>query len=459
MTKNNDTLKETIRQMVEEKHMSRDLVHSMIENMIKAGYKKQFGSDENCYIEFADDDSKVEVFIKRNVVNDGEEFNSLTEIELSKAKEYDESAEVGDEILEVVDPKSFDRLSIHAGKQKFKQSNRDVEKNQVYSKYKQKEKDIIEGVIQTTDEKTGDVYIDLHDGVFGKLPKSAQSPIEHYKKGEKIFCYLDQVRLNENNGNVDIMLSRNSGELVRKFLERKIPEIQNKSIEIYKIVRQAGYKTKVAVYATKDNIDPVGTCVGIKGNKIQSIITELNGEKIDIIEFNNQLEIFISNALTPAVIKIVRITDYNLRKAIAVVEERDLSFAIGKAGMNVLLANRLTDWLIDIKTEEQYKELDLDRDIKNMVDELYENIVNDDKGSNTNREEAVDDTEEEEELLFESLPFSARIKEKIANKNISTIDDFAALGDIDIMEFFQFTTKEYNDFISILSDYVEIVEE
>lgn len=453
-------LQEAIREMVEEKHMSQELVHSMIENMIKAAYKKKFGTDENCYIEIADDNSKIEVFIKKLVVPDDENFDDLTQITISDAKEYDENAELDDEILEPVDPTNFDRLAIHAGKQKFKQSSRDAMKNLLYSEFKAKEREIIVGYVQTTDEKTGDVYIDLGNGRVGRLLKSLQSPIESYKKDDKIYCYVEAVRVNERNGNVDIILSRSSKELVRKFLELKIPEIQNGSIEIYKIVRQAGYKTKVAVYATKENIDPVGTCIGIKGNKIQSIISELNGEKIDILEFNEQLEIFISNALTPAVIKMVRIIDYEVRKAIAVVEDRDLSFAIGKAGLNVQLANKLTDWLIDIKTESQYKEMDLDKDIKEEAGKLVDNLIQANIPQQvplfTPEQEIV---EEDDELLFESLPLSDKIKAKILAKNIRSIEQFAELGEIDIMEFFAFTTKEYKDFMAVLSEYVEIVDE
>ena len=468
------SFKDAILELMEERNMSQELAHIMVENTIKAAYKKRFMTDENCVVDIADDNSRVDVYIRKRVVADDEQYDTLMEITLSDAKKIDENAEIDDVILESVDPRTFDRASIASGKQKFKQNSREIQWNHVYNEFKAKERELITGYVQTVDSKTGDVYVDLGGGNVGILRKMYQSPIETYRKDDKIYVYIEEVK--EGNKNVEIILSRSSSELVKKFLEAKIPEIANGSIEIYKVARKAGYKTKVAVYAVKDNIDPVGTCIGIKGVRIQQIISELGGEKIDIVEFNEQVEIFIANALTPATVKMVRVLDYNVRKVIAITDDKTLAVAIGRDGLNVQLANKLTDWLIDVKTEKQYEELDLDRDIKSEADKLYDDLLSSQNDAVKLQEEeyAQEDGEDDEEIqeskgeeseddysiiTFDSLNLSERIKEKIRKKNIHTIEELANIGAVDIMEFFEFTTKENNEFLRVLGDYVELVDD
>ncbi len=504
------SIKEAIKLMMEERNLTREVVHKLIEDSIRASYKSKFKTDENCYVEIAEDDSEVNLYMIKTIVPDDDLHDGLMEMTLSEARKIGSDAEVGDEVLQALDIKTLERTSITSGKQKFKQSSKEFQKNKLYNEFKSKEKEIIVGYVQNVDYKTGDCYVDLGNGNSGILPRMYQSPIETYKKDDKVYCYVEEVKVRDRG--VDIILSRTSGQLVRKFLELNVPEIADGTIQIYKVVRKAGYKSKVAVFTESKMIDPVGTCVGLQGSRIQNIVRELHGEKIDIIEYTDLIEQFVANSLTPAVIKMVRVMDYDTRKVYAVCEEKELSYAIGKAGLNVQLANKLTDWLIEIKSEKQYKDLNLDSSIRIEADELFadngfdlneysdennarpsdedasvrnesesaeaesdgsldesdkelagdaqsqgmvESAASSDAGSESNQ----DEVEDEGDLLFSDLPFSDAVKAKIAAKGIESVLQFADLGVVDAMEFFQFTTEEYGEFVNILGEYVELVDE
>ena len=488
------TLKEAIELMMEERKLTREAVHKLIEDSIRASYKSKFKTDENCYVEIADDDSEVNLYMIKTVVGDDDLHDSLMEMTLSDAKKIGSDAEIGDDVLQLLDIKTLERTSVTSGKQKFKQSSKEFQKNKLYNEFKTKEKEIIVGYVQNIDQRSGDCYVDLGNGNSGILPRGLQSPLESYKKDDKIYCYVEEVKMRDRG--VDIILSRTSGQLVRKFLEINVPEIADGTIQIYKIVRKAGYKSKVAVFTESKILDPVGTCVGQKGSRIQNIVRELHGEKIDVVEYDELIEQFVANSLTPAVIKMVRVMDYESRKVYAVCDDKELSYAIGKEGLNVQLANKLTDWLIEIKSEKQYKELNLDSDTRSEADELFAsdsvavkaddgdietvNVTDDlpkaehfrdanapDTGAADSAyehaenptETASDDEDQEDDLVFSDMPFSDKVKEKIAAKGIETVVQFANLGAVDIMEFFQFTTKEYKEFVSVLGEYVELVDE
>ena len=371
---------EALNEFVQERGISEDNVLKMIEETLKAAYKRKFGRNENAVVEFSDDRSEVSIFSKKMVV-DGV-YDPLTEIELKEALELDPECEEGDELLIEVDPKSFDRVSVQSGKQTARQSARDIQKDSLYADFKEKEGGVVIGYCQ---RKRGDnIFVDLGK-IEGILPKRFQSPRENYAIGEKIKAYVYEVKKTPTG--LQVVLSRTAPEFVGEILELEIPEVYDKTVEIYKIVREAGYRTKVAVFSRREDVDPVGACIGIKGSRIQNVIEELSGEKIDIVPYSEDPAEFIKNALSPAEVEDVVITDKVRRSACAIVSERQFSLAVGKEGRNVRLANRLVDWNIDVKTKEDFAEMD--GSSRRAIDSLFSGDM----------EEA-----DEEAAGFDSLP-------------------------------------------------------
>lgn len=342
---------EAIRQLTQDKGISEEAVVSTIESTIKAAYKRKFGSSDNCIVNFADDFSDVSVY-SRKVIVDGV-YDPVTEIELEEALKLSDECEIGDEIDILVDPKNFNRSEIQTGKQTAHQHLSENHKDSLMLEYKDKIGEIIIGYYQR--ERNGNIYVDLGK-VEGILPARYQSPREVYHKSDRIKALVVDVK--KTNSGLQLVLSRTDPDFVRAIIELEVPEIYDNTIEIHKIVREAGYRTKIAVSSNRDDVDPVGACVGLKGVRIQSIIRELEGEKIDILKYEEDVQSFIKNALSPAQVTGVVIDNQEKLQALAIVPDEQLSLAIGKQGLNVRLANRLTGWNIDIKTENQYDDLD-----------------------------------------------------------------------------------------------------
>ncbi|MBO8451251.1 MAG: transcription termination/antitermination protein NusA [Spirochaetes bacterium] len=355
---------DAIRQLVQEKGIDEELVFKMIEDTLKAAYKRKFGRNDNAVVQFNEDHSDVSIYSKKTVV-DGV-YDPLIEIELEEALELDPECEVGDELLIEVNPKDFDRVSVQSGKQTAHQSVRDIQKDSLYSDFKEKEGEIIIGYYQR--ERNGNIYVDLGK-TEGILPRKFQSPREKYEPNARIKAYVSEVR--KTPSGLQIVLSRTDPEFVRRILELEIPEIYDKTVEIYKIVREPGYRTKVAVFSHRDDVDPVGACVGLKGVRIQAVINELEGEKIDVLRYDDDPRVFIRNALSPAEVEDVVILDTAKRSACAVVSDKQFSLAVGKEGRNVRLANRLVDWNIDVKTREDFEEMDIAAASRKAVDGLF----------------------------------------------------------------------------------------
>ncbi|HZJ88858.1 MAG TPA: transcription termination factor NusA, partial [Sphaerochaeta sp.] len=297
---------DAIRSMVAEKNISEELVISTIEEILRAAYKRKYGTDENAVIQFSDDFEQVELASRKRIVEDDEWYNEVTEIPLSEAVLIHEDGEVGDELLLAVDLKEFDRISVQSAKQRAHQSFRDIQKDTLYSEYKTKEGQLIIGYVRRVDKKSGDIYVDI-GSTEGILPRRNQSSRESYNPNDKIKCYVDLVEKGDRN--VRVVLSRSSPELIRHLFEVEVPEIAQNQIDIVKIVREAGYRTKVAVASRYDDIDPVGACVGLKGNRIQTIISEIEGERIDILRYDPNPVNYIMNALSPAQVTDVVIVD------------------------------------------------------------------------------------------------------------------------------------------------------
>lgn len=365
-----------IKQICDEKNLSIDAVISAIEAALAAAYRKDFGDkSQNIKVVFNADNAKSTVFDVKTVVEDvdleeqekkweelklrkeeGEDvdeedmqrFNPRTEIMLSEARAINPSYKVGDVIetkLEV--PEAYGRMAAQTAKQVIIQRLREAERDHVFNQYQDKEGTLVLG---TLTRREGRRYLVDLGQATGVLPPEEQIPRENYNTGQRLNFYIVKVQMG--NKGPEIILSRTHPDIVRELFAMEVPEIAAGSVEIKGIAREAGSRSKVAVLALEENIDPIGSCVGQKGARIQTIISELGGEKIDIIQWENDPKKYIINSLSPAKVNHINI-DEESRSAEVMVNEDQLSLAIGKSGQNVRLAAKLTNWKIDIKGPDQ----------------------------------------------------------------------------------------------------------
>ena len=428
-------MSEAIHQLIE-KGFTEESVVNTIQNTLKAAYKRKFGTAENCVVKIADDFSDVSVY-SRKVVVDGV-YDPVTEIELEEARELTDECEIGDEIDILVDPKDFDRSAVQTGKQTAHQSLTEIQKDSLYAEYKSKVGETIIGYYQR--ERKGTIYVDLGK-VEGVLPPRNQSKVEFYQKNDRIKALIVDVK--KSSSGLQIILSRTDPDFVRSLLEVEVPELYDKTVEIHKVVREPGYRTKVAVFSRREDIDPVGSCVGLKGVRIKGVITELEGEKIDVLKYDPDPRVFIKNALSPAEVTGVVILDEDKRQALAVVPENQFSLAIGKQGLNVRLANRLCDWNIDVKTEDQCEDLDgLIAESRKAAHELF----------NDNYDEIT--TVQELPGIDENV--SAILKE---NNIFDIVDFMAAIEDGRIAAIEGLSDEDIKKVTELIESSVEFVEE
>ncbi|MDR1374577.1 MAG: transcription termination factor NusA [Treponema sp.] len=428
-------MSEAIRQLIEDRGISEELVLKTIENTLLAAYKRRFGNAENAIVRFGDDNGEVSIYAQKKIV-DGV-YDPVSEIELAEARELNPEAEIGDELLIEVDPKDFDRIAVQSAKQTAHQSIREIQKDSLHSEYKDKVNEIIIGYYQR--ERNGTIYVDLGK-VEGILPKKYQSPREIYHVNDRIKALITEV--NKTPAGLQVVLSRTHTEFVRAIFELEVPEVYDKTVEIHKIVREAGYRTKLAVYSNREDVDPVGACVGLKGVRIQAVIRELEGEKIDILKYDPDPRRFIKNALSPAEVRDVVILDEGKHQALAVVSESQLSLAIGKQGLNVRLANRLVDWNIDVKTDAQFTEMDIASESRRAVSELF-----------------GDSGYEEEISRISELPgVDLQAAETLKKSNIDFIEDFLALSAEEAAALNGVTPEQIEAIRKLIEEY-EIVEE
>ena len=438
-------MSEAIRELIEEKGVSVESVKQTVESAIKAAYKKTFGTADNCEVHFADDLSDVSVYSKKVIV-DGV-YDPVTEIELEDALKMSEECEVGDEILILVDPKTFERSAVSTGKQAAHQGLSESFKNNLLAENKDKIGEVIIGYYQR--EHNGNIYVDLGK-VEGVLPKKYQSSREIYQKNDRIKAIVVDVK--PTSSGVQLVLSRTDPKFVQSIIELEVPELEDKTIGIYKIVREAGYRTKIAVFSNKEDVDPVGACVGLKGVRIQNVIRELEGEKIDVLRYDQNPVEFIKNALSPAEVEKVLITDEEKKQALAIVNESQFSLAIGKSGMNVRLANRLCDWSIDVKTEEQAAEIDLSQF---STRKAAENLFN-----NSSEEENAGSEESEPISTISELPgVDVDVASKLKAAGFDDIQTFVDSFDSDSIKVEGVTQEDLEKVNSIVRDVVEFVED
>lgn len=339
-----------LEELEKEKGIKKEYVIEAIETALVTAYKRNFDANENVKVVIDKLTGETHLYAVKEVVEAVEEPN--LQISKEKAIEISKKLEIGDTVDIELAPKNFGRIAAQTAKQVIVQKLREAERNLVYTEFNDRKGEIISGIVQKAD--TGSLIIDLGK-LEGIMPMKEQIPTEKYKVNDKIKGYvMDVVRGNK--GIPQAIVSRASGNFVKKLFEFEIPEIYEGVIEIKSVARDPGSRCKIAVYSENPNIDPVGSCVGQKGVRIQNIINELSGEKIDVIEWNEEPSTYIASALLPAQVMAI---DVKLEEKFAqvIVQDDQLSLAIGKAGQNARLAAKLTNWKIDIKSETQFREM------------------------------------------------------------------------------------------------------
>ena len=337
-----------VQELGKEKGIDADMLFTAVEEALVAAYKKNYGSNQNVRVDLNKENGEIHVFALRTVVEGPtEEFG---EISLDDAREIDERYEL-DDIVEVeVTPRNFGRIAAQNAKQVVVQRIREAERGMVYERFSGREQDIVTGIVQRVE--AGNVYIDLGK-VEAVLTAKEQIPGESYQYHERMKTYIVEVK--RTNKGPQIMVSRTHPGLLKRLFELEVPEIQDGIVEIKSVSREPGMRSKISVYTADPNVDPVGACVGQKGMRVQSIVNELRGEKIDIVKYSDDPAQYVANALSPA--KVVY-TEINEEEKICrvIVPDYQLSLAIGKEGQNARLAAKLTSWKIDIKSESQAAE-------------------------------------------------------------------------------------------------------
>ncbi len=336
----------------EEKNISKDTIYEAMELALTTAYKKNFNSLTNVRIEINKDTGDIKVFSVYTVVDDEDEnFDPDTQILLEEAKKQIKDIKIGETIEEEVTPKDFGRVAAATAKQVIIQKVKEAEKESLFNEYKDKEDELVVGIVSMEDEKN--YLIDL-GRTMGILPKTELIGNEKIEMGSSIKVYISKV--NTSQKSISVLLSRKHYNFVKRLFELEIPELSDGTVMIYGVARLAGERSKVAIYSTNEKVDAIGACIGEKGSRIANIIKELNGEKIDLVLYDKDPQVFIQNALAPAKDVSVMVTDEKKQECIAVVDDENLSLAIGKKGQNVILASRLTHYKIDVKTKEQLNE-------------------------------------------------------------------------------------------------------
>lgn len=373
-----------------EKGIKKEIVIEALEQALESAYKQNYG-DKNVEVEFNSLTGNIKVYAVKTITDDEEaveadrnEFMSLADArKLPHGQGYD----IGDEIREEVTPRDFGRIAAQTAKQVVMQRLREEERKIIYDKYKTYENEIITGEVSREDKRF--TYVDLGDGVEGAMGFRDKMPNEHYHVHDRIQVYVTKV--NDDRRGPQIFVSRTAPELLKRLFEREVPEIKDGTVLIENIAREAGDRAKVAVYSNDPNVDPVGTCVGPRGSRVQAIVNELDGENMDIVEYVKDPAKFIANALNPAEVLDVIFNEEKTasetedsegeettegqteRSCTVVVPDSQLSLAIGKRGQNARLAARLTKYKIDIKSESEMAENDQESE---EVADSEENIDN-----------------------------------------------------------------------------------
>lgn len=333
-----------------EKHIDRDIIFEAMELALASAYKKNFNSQTNSKVLINRETGDIKIYSYRTIVD--EVMDPEIEISLEDAKKIDKTKELGDTIDEEVTPMDFGRVAAATAKQVVVQKIREAERASIINEFESKQDELISGTVALEDE--GNYYIDL-GRTNGILPKKELIGDEKIEMGSVIKAYVTKV--DSNSKGTVILLSRTHYNFVKRLFELEIPELADGSIIIHGVAREPGVRSKVAVSSEYANIDPIGCCIGEKGCRISRIMKELNGEKLDVVRYDDDKETFIKNALSPAKNIQVFILDPKKQEALVIADGEDFSLALGKKGLNVRLASKLTRYRIDVKTVEQAKEM------------------------------------------------------------------------------------------------------
>jgi len=347
------TIAQNIDALCAEHNIDRELVVEAVKDAVRAAARKQFRIQDKTgdalQVDWNTEDGEIEISVLKTVVEEVE--SPTTELSLAEAIELaGEEVELGDQLLIPLSREEMGRIAAQTAKQILVQKVREAIRDNVYEQYIDKKEEIVSGVVKRFER--GDMIVDLGT-MEGALPRNQQVRSENWNQGERIRAVIHDV--NKDPKGQQIVLSRTSPEFIKRLFEMEVPEIYDETVVIKNAVREPGERAKIAVASNEKDVDPVGACVGMKGSRVQSIIRELRGEKIDIIEWSDEPSVFAANALSPAKVNQVRITDIERRKMEVIVNEDQLSLAIGKKGQNVRLAAKLVDWDIDIRNEEELK--------------------------------------------------------------------------------------------------------
>ena len=332
-----------------QKGISRDVLIEAIEAALVTAYKRNFNQAQNVRVDLNLDNGSMRVFSRKDVVEDVED--DRLQVSLEDAKAVNPAYEIGDVVEQEVTPKNFGRIAAQTAKQVVMQRVREAERGLIYEEFVDRADDIVNGVVERLDARN--IYVGLGK-VEAVLPANEQIPTETYKPHDRIRVYITKVE--RTSRGPQVFVSRTHPGLLRRLFEMEVPEIYDGVVEIKSIAREAGDRSKISVYAHNSEIDPVGSCVGTKGARVQAIVNELGGEKIDIVEWSEDPVVFVANALSPSKVISVLVNEEE-KSTTVIVPDYQLSLAIGKRGQNARLAAKLTGWKIDIKSETDAREL------------------------------------------------------------------------------------------------------
>lgn len=360
---NNINLIDSFQEFKDFKNIDRPTVISVLEEVFRSMIRKKYGTDENCDVIVNPDNGDLEIWRTRTVMEDGFSEDDDLEIELAEVQKIDPDLEVGDDYIEQITLESFGRRAILAARQTLVSKILELEKDEIFRKYKDRVGEIVTGEVYQVWKKETLILDD--EGSELILPKTEQIPADYFKKGDSVRAVI--LKVDMMNTNPKIIISRTAPEFLQRLFEMEVPEIFDGLITIKKIVREPGERAKVAVESYDDRIDPVGACVGMKGSRIHGIVRELKNENIDVINFTNNLSLYIQRSLSPAKITSIKLDDAEKRAAVYLKPDQ-VSLAIGRGGHNIKLAGKLTGYEIDVYREND--ETDEDVDLEEFADEI-----------------------------------------------------------------------------------------
>ncbi len=375
---NMENLKRIIDQISRDKGIDRTLLVAAIEEAVRSAVRKKYGSRRDIEVQFNEESGEIEVFQYRTVVEEVEDDE--TQIALAEARELDPEVEIDDDLGEKVENiADLGRIAAQSAKQVIIHRMRDAERNVIYDMFREREGTIVNGIVQRFERGNMIINLGRTDAI---LPRDGQIPKRSFKQGDRIRAYLQEVRQEARDS--PLILSRTCNEFLVKLFELEVPEIAEGIVKIMGVAREPGFRAKIAVSSSESDVDPVGACVGLKGSRVQNVVQELQGERIDIVPWSPDPAKYVYNALAPAEVSMV-IVDEERNQLLVIVPDDQLSLAIGRQGQNVRLASRLLGWRIDVKSDQRYANLEnqgykslvaIETMDENLADKLFAADIN-----------------------------------------------------------------------------------